>query len=36
MIPRFTILMMIALLICGIAGAAPSRELARAQGADDD
>ena len=36
MIPRFTVLLMIALLICGIAVAAPSREPARAQDADDD
>src|SRR5215210_6470495 len=34
--PRVTILMMIALLICGIAVAAPSREPAHAQDTDDD
>src|SRR5215210_1018876 len=34
--PRFTILMMVTLLLCGIAVAAPSRERARAQDADDD
>jgi hypothetical protein len=36
MIPRFIILMIVALLICGIAVAAPAREPARAQDADDD
>ena len=36
MISRFTILTMVALLICGIAVAAPSREPARARDAGDD
>lgn len=36
MIPRFIMLTMIALLICGIAIAAPTRGPARAQDADDD
>jgi hypothetical protein len=36
MIPRLTVLTMVALLICGIAVAAPSREPARAQKADDE
>jgi hypothetical protein len=36
MIPRLTVLSMVALLICGIAVAAPSRAPARAQEADDD
>ena len=36
MIPRFIVLMMVALLICGIAVAAPTREPARAQDADYD
>jgi hypothetical protein len=36
MIPRFMMLTMVALLLCGIAVSAPSREPARAQDADDD
>jgi hypothetical protein len=36
MIPRFMILTMVALLICGIAVAAPTRGPARAQDAGDD
>ncbi len=36
MIPRFVVLMMVALLICGVAVAAPPRGPAGAQDADDD
>ena len=36
MIPRFIVLMMVALLIYGITVVAPSRGLVRAQDADDD